>query len=308
MDNRAGWEKILIVDDEPTNIKVLNEALQSRYRVFSATRGREALEVADLVKPDLVLLDIMMPEMGGYEVCRIMKENPLLCHIPIIFVTALASEDNESIGLALGTVDYIVKPFKPAIVSQRVSIHLELKRQRELLSTLALVDGLTGIPNRRSFDERLDLEWRRAARTGERLCLAMIDIDRFKAFNDTFGHLAGDECLRRVASVMSEALTRAGDFVARYGGEEFACILMSIDEPGLLAVCEKLRATVASLRIPHEASRVEPYVTISIGAASCTPTKDTEPESIIALADEQLYRAKSEGRNRVSSGTIRAAG
>jgi len=300
MNDRGEREKLLIVDDEPVNIIALNETLRSRYLVFSAIDGREALKVAAMIQPDLVLLDIRMPEMDGYEVCRDMQANPLLRQIPIIFVSAMSAEEDESIGLALGAVDYIIKPFRPAIVRQRVGIHLELKRQRDQLSRLLCADGLTGIPNRRAFDERLDQEWRRAMRTGERLSLAMIDIDRFKEFNDTYGHLAGDDCLRRVALTLTETLTRAGDFVGRYGGEEFGCILPGIDEQGLPAISEEVRATVESLRIPHQASGVGPYVTISIGAASCIPTQETPPELLIALADEQLYRSKSQGRNRVN--------
>ena len=300
MNDRGEREKLLVVDDEPGNIRALNETLRDHYLISSALNGREALKLATLIQPDLVLLDIRMPEMDGYEVCRAIQADPLLRSIPVIFVTALASEEDESIGLALGAVDYIIKPYRPAIVKQRVSIHLELKRQRDQLSRQSRADGLTGIPNRRAFDECLDQEWRRARRVGERLSLAMIDIDRFKNYNDTYGHLAGDDCLRRVAQCLNETLTRAGDFMARYGGEEFACILPGINEPGLPAFTEKIRATVEALRISHATSGVAPQVTISIGAASCTPTLETAPELLIALADEQLYRSKSQGRNRAN--------
>ena len=300
MNDRGEREKLLVVDDEPGNIRALNETLRDHYLISSALNGREALKLATLIQPDLVLLDIRMPEMDGYEVCRAIQADPLLRSIPVIFVTALASEEDESIGLALGAVDYIIKPYRPAIVKQRVSIHLELKRQRDQLSRQSRADGLTGIPNRRAFDECLDQEWRRARRVGERLSLAMIDIDRFKNYNDTYGHLAGDDCLRRVAQRLNETLTRAGDFMARYGGEEFACILPGINEPGLPAFTEKIRATVEALRISHATSGVAPQVTISIGAASCTPTLETAPELLIALADEQLYRSKSQGRNRAN--------
>ena len=300
MSDRAEQEKLLIVDDEPGNIRVLNETLRSSYRIFSANNGREALEIAALVQPDLVLLDIKMPGMDGYDVCRTMQANPHLSPIPIIFVTALSGEEDESTGLALGAVDYITKPFRPAIVRQRVGIHLELKRQRDQLSRLCRVDGLTGIPNRRAFDELLCLEWRRAMRSGNRLSLAMIDIDRFKEFNDMLGHPAGDDCLRRVAQALTQSLQRAGDFVARYGGDEFACILPGSDDSDLAAVFEKMRASVASLLLPCNASWVTPEVTISVGVACCTPTQETLPAGLIARADEQLYWSKSQGRNRVT--------
>ena len=290
---------LLIVDDEPENIRMLNETLRGSYRISATVTGREALKAAALIQPDLVLLDIRMPGMDGYEVFRAMRADPLLCGTPIIFVTTLTGDDEESIGLTLGAMDYITKPFRPAIVKQRVAIHLELKRQRDQLNRLLIADGLTGIPNRRAFEERLDQEWRRAVRSRERLSLAMIDIDRFKQFNDTYGHLAGDDCLRRVAQAMDDTLTRAGDFVARFGGEEFACILPGTDEPGLSAISEIVRATVEALGIPHVASGVSPFVTISIGAASCIPTLEMAPELLIGLADEKLYHSKGSGRNRV---------
>jgi diguanylate cyclase (GGDEF)-like protein len=296
--------RVLIVDDEPENVRMLHETLRGSYRISATLTGREALKIAALIQPDLVLLDIRMPDMDGYEVCQTMQADPLLRRIPVIFVTTLTGDGEEGVGLTLGAMDYITKPFRPAIVKQRVAIHLELKRQRDQLSRLLIADGLTGIPNRRAFDERLDQEWRRAVRSGTQLSLAMIDIDRFKQYNDTCGHLAGDDCLRRVAQTLHETFTRAGDFVARYGGEEFACIMPGTAEPGLAAISEIARTAVESLTIPHSASGVSPFVTISIGGACCLPTLETSPELLIARADEQLYRSKSLGRNRVNSATI----
>ncbi len=300
MNDPRELKKLLIVDDEPKNLTILNETLRSSYQIFSANNGQDALKVAALVQPDLMLLDITMPGMDGYEVCRAMQADPLLRPISIIFITALSGEEDESTGLALGAVDYITKPFRPAIVRQRVGIHLELRRQRDQLSRLSLADGLTGIPNRRAFDELLELEWRRSVRTGEQLSLAMIDIDRFKELNDTYGHQAGDDCLRQVAQALNDSLSRAGDFVARYGGDEFACILPGSSESDLSAISEKVRTAVEDLRIFHKASGVSLKVTISVGAARCTPTIETSPTALITLADEQLYLSKKHGRNRGS--------
>lgn len=291
--------KLLVVDDDPHNIKILCGLLSNSYQLFTATSGQEALTIAARVRPDLVLLDIRMPDMDGYAVCRAMKDDPLLQQSSIIFVTALAGEEDEGIGLALGAEDYITKPFRPAIVTLRVANHLELKRQRDRLRQLARTDGLSGIPNRRTFDEHLDQEWRRALRSGERLALMMIDIDRFKEFNDTYGHQAGDACLWRVAQTIAASLSRAGDFVARYGGEEFACVLPDGDVAELAAIAEKLRGAVEELWIPHSTSGVAPVVTISVGAATCQPSWETSPELLIAEGDKQLYRSKKEGRNRV---------
>ena len=293
--------RILIVDDIPDNIRVLSRMLvDDGHQVSAATNGRAALKLAASCAPDLILLDVMMPEMDGYQVCAALKADPLLKAIPVIFITALTDTEDETRGLALGAVDYIAKPFKEAIVRLRVRTHLELKRQRDLLSQLSHLDGLTGIPNRRAFDERLDREWRRALRAGEHLAAAMVDIDHFKEYNDAHGHLAGDDCLRRVAEALAAGLERAGDFIARYGGEEFICLLTGVDDQGTAVVAERLRADIESLRLPHGASPVSPWVTVSVGAAIRRPTQETAPSEVVAAADLQLFTAKRLGRNRVS--------
>lgn len=293
--------RILIVDDIPDNIRVLSRMLvDDGHQVSAATNGRAALKLADSCAPDLILLDVMMPEMDGYQVCAALKADPLLQAIPVIFITALTDTEDETRGLALGAVDYIAKPFKEAIVRLRVRTHLELKRQRDLLSQLSHLDGLTGIPNRRAFDERLDREWRRAVRAGEHLAAAMVDIDHFKEYNDAHGHLAGDDCLRRVAEALAAGLERAGDFIARYGGEEFICLLNGVDDQGTAVMAERLRADIESLRLPHGASPVSPWVTVSVGAACQRPTQETAPSEVVAAADRQLFTAKRLGRNRIS--------
>lgn len=292
--------RVLIVDDIPDNIRVLSRMLaDDGHQISAATNGRQALRLAAACAPDLILLDVMMPEMDGYEACTALKADPQLCSIPIIFITALSDVEDETRGLDLGAVDYITKPFKESIVRMRVRTHLELKRQRDILQQLSHFDGLTGIPNRRAFDERLDQEWRRSVRSGERLAAAMIDVDYFKQYNDAHGHLAGDDCLRRIAGTVAEGLTRGGDFVARYGGEEFIGLISGVDSEGLAGVAEKLRVGIEALQIPHHASPVSPWVTISIGAAISRPTPETTPSSLIEAADQQLYAAKRLGRNRV---------
>lgn len=292
--------RILIVDDIPDNIRVLSSMLADEgIEISTATSGRRALKIAERYPPDLVLLDVMMPEMDGYEVCRLMKADPLLRGVPIIFISALADAENEIRGLALGAVDYITKPFNEAIVKLRVQTHLELKLQREILDNLSRLDGLTGIPNRRAFDERLNLEWRRAARSGETLGLLMIDVDYFKNYNDTHGHLVGDDCLRKLASTLHESMNRAGDFVARFGGEEFAALLPLTDGAELAGVAERILAGIEKLDIPHGASPVAPRVSASIGGASYRPAPEIDPNTLIELADQQLYIAKNNGRNQL---------
>jgi len=294
-------QKILIVDDAIINIQVLNELLKGEYRIFFATRGSEALDIATTALPDLILLDIMMPDIDGYDICRKLKADPLLKEIPVIFITAMSQEQDEVLGLELGAVDYITKPFNLSLVRLRVRNQLELKRQRDILERLSLMDGLTGLPNRRAFDECFDREWRRAWRKGWDLSLIMLDIDYFKAYNDTYGHIAGDDCLKRIGSALAATLGRGGDFIARYGGEEFICVLPNTDTAGATAMGEKLRTMVEELQIPHQTSSISPSVTISLGVAHVTPDKGVTPESLVEQADAMLYRAKRDGRNRVAS-------
>jgi len=291
--------RILIVDDVPDNIRVLSSILAEDGIVIStATSGQRALKIAEHYPPDLILLDAMMPDMDGYEVCRLMKADPMLRGVPVIFVTALADVDSEIRGLELGAVDYITKPFNEAIVKLRVKTHLELKLQREILENLSRLDGLTGIPNRRAFDERLDIEWRRAARSGVTLGLLMIDVDHFKGYNDAHGHLAGDDCLRKIARALYESINRAGDFVARFGGEEFAALLAAANGEDVRRVAEDMRAIVEALGIPHGASPVSPWVTVSIGGALTQAQVDVDPDSLVELASRQLCAAKQNWRNQ----------
>lgn len=293
-------QKILIVDDAPINIQILNEALRETYRVFFATNGKDAVRIAVSSLPDIILLDVMMPEMDGYEVCRAIKADPVTKDIPIIFITALNQMENETAGLELGAADYITKPFNPDIVKLRVRNHLELKRQRDLLSRLSLQDGLTGIPNRRAFDEYYKREWRRSQRNQSEISVIMGDIDHFKTYNDSYGHLAGDDCLRRVADMMQNLLERPADLVARYGGEEFICVLPETGLAGAMITAEKLRAALESLGIIHSYSPVAPVLTVSLGCASVVPSTSMTADDLISLADKQLYLAKQGGRNRVA--------
>jgi diguanylate cyclase (GGDEF)-like protein len=301
MKERTELQKILVVDDAPINIQVLNEVLKEQYRVFFATDGKDALKVAASILPDIILLDIMMPEMDGYEVCRSLKNDQLLSHIPVIFITAMTQQEDEAVGLELGAVDYISKPFHPSIVRLRIRNQLELKRQRDLLSKLSLLDGLTGIPNRRALEDYLDREWRRAVRNGTELAVIMMDIDHFKSYNDSYGHIPGDECLRKVALALTSALERPADFVARFGGEEFLSILPETDSKGAFMIAERLRMAVDALEIRHQGSDVSEFVSISLGVCSVKPSAEMKKENLLEKADALLYHAKQEGRNRAVS-------
>ena len=305
MSTETRKNQILMVDDSPVNIRMLIDALQSDYELSVATNGPDALEIAGShTPPDLILLDIMMPGMDGYEVCRLFKENEATRDIPIIFVTGKNDDRDETKGLELGAVDYITKPFSIPIVKARIRTHLELKNKRDLLQRLSMTDGLTRIANRRRFDDFLTYEWKRGRRTQIWLSLIMIDIDFFKAFNDHYGHLQGDECLKMVAETLSGLSMRFTDCVARYGGEEFAVILTETPHEGAASLAEKMRTAVETRHIPHAGSPVSDWVTVSVGAASVIPSNDVSPLSLIQCADKMLYAAKVEGRNRTKSSVV----
>ncbi len=296
--------KILVVDDIPSNVHVLSRILKDDYDIYFATDGMKALDLVQARLPDLVLLDIMMPGMDGYEVCRRIKTDPTTRDIPVIFISAKSEVEDETYGLEVGAIDFITKPISPPIVKARVRNHLLLKRQADLLRALSFIDGLTGIANRRRFDEVLLREWRRCARSHLPLSLIMLDVDHFKAYNDHYGHQAGDECLRSVATLLDEQMKRPGDLVARYGGEEFICLLPETDVDGATSVAERLREAVVGQQLPHALSPVGGHVTISLGVASAMPLGEAPPDGLTQLADRLLYEAKRAGRNRVCSGGI----
>ncbi|MEO5349062.1 MAG: diguanylate cyclase [Magnetococcus sp. YQC-3] len=291
--------KVLIVDDETVSIDVLIGLLRPYYRVISAKSGEHALQrLASHPPPDLVLLDITMPGMDGYEVCRQLKEDARTKDIPVIFITSSTTEADETKGFAVGAVDYIGKPYSPAIVLARVKTHIELKKRGDMLERLAVLDGLTCIPNRRRFDQFLDYEWSRSLRYTYSFSLLLMDVDFFKLFNDHYGHSRGDDCLKRVASAILQAMPRTIDLAARYGGEEFACIMPETDSAGAQVVAERILSSVRALEIPHAKSAVAGHVTLSIGIASLVPTAQQRTLDLISMADKALYQAKRSGRNR----------
>lgn len=277
---------------------MLGEIFQNEYQILWATSGKKALQIARSKIPDLILLDIMMPGMDGYKVCEKLHKDAYTKGIPVIFVTALEQAQYEMTGLESGAIDYLTKPINPGIAKLRVRNHLQLKQARDQLERLADTDGLTDIPNRRYFDQYMTQEWYRALRRQSFLSLLIADIDFFKAFNDHYGHLAGDECLKRIAKTLSENLVRATDMVARYGGEEFVCLLPDTDHNGLYILCEKLHHSVSALKISHPDSKVADHVTLSLGGATIVPDSGRNPEELLKIADQNLYKAKKEGRNR----------
>jgi diguanylate cyclase (GGDEF)-like protein len=289
--------RILIVDDERININILNGLLKTDYKLMAATNGEQAIKAAISGQPDLILLDILMPDMDGHQVCRKLKSNPATRTIPIIFITVMGDAENETMGFALGVVDYIPKPFNNAVVKARVGVHVRLKRQNDMLEKLASMDALTEVPNRRAFDQASTVEWRRCQREKLPVSLIMIDVDQFKQYNDNYGHGAGDECLSRIARAVSGCIHRPGDLLARYGGEEFVAIMSGTHNEGALQMARQFHAVVADLAISHEYSTVAPHVTISVGVATTMLTDVVTPEQLTEEADRMLYQAKESGRN-----------
>ena len=297
--------RILIVDDERLNINILYDTLQDRYQIKVALNGLQALErAASPSRPDIILLDVVMPGMDGFEVCRRLKADPETADIPVIFITAKSSEADEVRGLEMGGADFLSKPIRPAIVRARVNCHVtrllqkrQLQEMHERVLALSLIDGLTGIPNRRRFDEFLGQEWARSMRSGNSLGLLMMDIDHFKRYNDHYGHSCGDACLKRVAEVLAAQLRRPPDLLARYGGEEFACLLPDTDLNGIRNVANTFLEGIRAAEIPHARSPVERVITLSIGGTAMVPAQRTSALQLIDRADALLYRTKNNGRN-----------
>ncbi|HNW66777.1 MAG TPA: diguanylate cyclase [Aliarcobacter cryaerophilus] len=289
---------ILVVDDMTTTLLLLNDLLKDTYEVKIAKSGTKALEI--LKSPndiDLILLDIEMPDINGYDVCKRIKNNETIKNIPIIFITGRTSQEDEEYGLNLGAIDYITKPFNKAIVKLRIKNYLDLKIKNDMLEKLSMYDGLTNIRNRRFFDETFEKTFSEIKRDKKSLAVLMIDIDFFKPYNDNYGHGQGDETLRKVAKALEKTIKRASDFVARYGGEEFVILLKDINKDGVEAVANNLLNAVRELKITHEFSKIENYVTISIGASFYNSNSDVTKLELLLKADETLYNVKNSGRN-----------
>jgi len=297
MENLA--QKILIVDDEKANRKILKELLQDEATIIFAKNGEQAIELAQKHVPDLIVRDVVMPDKSGFEVIEAIKNDPTTMGISVIFITGLANSDDEERGFDLGGCDYIYKPFKANIVIARVLMHLELIRQRKVLNEIAHVDALTGIFNRRKFDEVLNDELAANKRDKKRLAIAIVDVDFFKQYNDKYGHGAGDIALKKVATSLREVLQRPRDFAARYGGEEFVILLPDSDIEGTKMVISNIYQALEEKNVVHEHSHVSDKLTVSIGATIIDHTHSFNSEELLHKADKLLYQAKSNGRNQL---------
>jgi len=298
MNNIDKKSKILIVDDDRSNIVALNHILKPAYSIHVAINGRAAIGIATQYAPDLILLDIVMPDMDGFEVLSELKREGLLSRIPVIVITSLDSTEDEEAGFSLGAVDYITKPFRAPIVRARVKTHLRMVEYIREIERFGMTDTLTGLPNRRSFDERIGVEWNRAAREKEPLSMLMIDVDNFKHYNDRYGHMQGDVLLQTIGEIFKQTVKRAGDFVARWGGEEFAVLLPNTDHDEAIIVAEQIRANTETAVIAHHDGTAA-SVTVSIGVNTEIPSTNKTLNDFIIKADDNLYSAKNSGKNRV---------
>lgn len=289
---------ILIIEDSPNDLRLLSSLVKDQGEIIFATDGKQGIQFAISRVPDLILLDVELPDIDGYEVCRNLKSNAETGEIPVIFVTSHTKPRYEVAALEAGAIDFISKPFNPPIICARVKTHLTLKRQTDLLHSLAEKDGLTSVFNRRYFDERTLAEWKRHMRQGQPLALALLDVDHFKQYNDGYGHSQGDQCLRRISAELVKCTRRPGEFVARYGGEEFVCLLPNNSEDEATKFGEYICQQIQLLDIPHHFSKVAKCVTVSVGVSSIIPNQELNLHDIINAADTALYQAKHEGRNR----------
>jgi diguanylate cyclase (GGDEF)-like protein len=298
---------ILIVDDDQSARLHLRQRFEGiRYRVAEASNGEDCLRAVTRLQPALILLDALLPGMDGFECCAQLQDLIGSTHTPILIVTALDDEDSVNRAFAVGATDYVTKPIHWPILRQRVHrllqqsrLNRQLEGHNQQLTRLVSLDSLTQIANRRHFDTHLERMWRQMLREQSWLSVALCDVDCFKRYNDTYGHLAGDRCLQQVAAALNGLSRRPLDLVARYGGEEFGIILPATPLPGALHLAQQMRSGIKALKIEHRNSDIHGYVTVSFGVASVLPSLGLSTRQLLEVADKALYQAKQEGRDRV---------
>ena len=291
-------DKILVIDDSAVQAEFLRSILRDDYDVSICHTAKEGILAAKEGSFSLILLDVIMPDMDGFTALRELKATELTKHIPVILLTSLSDEQYEERGLLLGAVDYVAKPFSPVIIKARVNNHIHLYHYQTEFKQQALVDDLTGISNRRCYEGASIAKWREAVRFGLPFSVCMFDIDKFKLYNDTFGHPAGDRVIASVAKTAASYFQRSTDLFARYGGEEFVAVFMGNDAQSAYEFLKTIRQAVEDLHIKHN-SPVSEWVTISVGGVSLVPKSEDSYETYLKLADTMLYDAKRLGRNRV---------
>lgn len=295
MDN---MDKILIIDDSPVQAEFLASILKEDYRITACHTAEEGLAAAKQGGFSLILLDVVMPEMDGFTLLQELKNTWTTKDVPVILLTSLTDVQYEERGLLLGAVDYVTKPFSPVIIKARVNAHIQLYHYQMQFRRQAMVDELTGVANRRRYEEEYPVRWREAIRFELPFSICMFDIDKFKLYNDTFGHPAGDQVIAAVAKTAASYFQRSTDLFARYGGEEFVALFLGSDGRSAFEFLQTIRQAVEDLHIPHR-SPVGPWVTTSVGGVTVVPTAQDNPREFLQRADAMLYDAKNLGRNQV---------
>lgn len=291
-------EKVLIVDDSLVQASQLKSIIEEDYDITIVHTAEEGLRHASSGDYSLILLDVIMPGMDGFMLLKRLQEEVITQHIPVILITSLSDIAHEQQGLMLGAVDYIAKPFHPLIVKARVNTHIKLYQYRKQVESQSMTDQLTGVANRRHHDRCSSLKWQEAIRLQVPFSICMFDIDKFKVYNDTFGHPAGDKVISSVAKTAASYLRRSTDFFARYGGEEFVAFLVGDSSSQAFEYLKKIRQAVEQLHIPHN-PEVSQWVTVSVGGVTTIPQVDSSYDTYLKIADTMLYDAKKLGRNQV---------
>lgn len=291
-------EKILIVDDSVVQASQLKAILEDDYSVAMAHTAQDGLRLAGGGNFSLILLDVVMPEMDGFTLLKKLQEEIITQSIPVILITSLSASEHEQRGLLLGAVDYITKPFNPPIIKARVNTHVKLYQYRKQVEQQSMTDQLTGIANRRRYEQYSIEKWKQAVRLRLPFSVCMFDIDHFKGYNDAFGHPAGDKVIAAIAQTASAYLQRSTDFLARYGGEEFVAVSLGETAEQIFRHLKRIRQSIEDLHIPHDPS-VSEWVTVSIGGVTIIPEAESTFSSYLKIADTMLYDAKRRGRNQV---------
>ncbi len=294
--------KILVVDDDRTLIRIVKTRLEAeKYKVFIASNGEEALRILDKKRPDLVILDIMMPGIDGFETCQRLRSKPAHRHLPVIMLTAKHNPSEKVKGLDMGAVDYMTKPYESDELLARIRAGLRARREYERIMKMVSRDALTGLYNRRSFDLRFAEEFSRAERYNREFSLVMLDIDHFKTVNDTYGHPTGDIVLKQVADLIQKNI-RKSDIPYRYGGEEFVILALETDVAGVEICAERIRTSCEKFHFGKEKKPIS--ITISLGFSYYQQDSASSPEDMLRKADSMLYQAKARGGNCVTSATL----
>lgn len=291
--------KVLLVDDSPLIRKILSDMLENDYEVITSHSGLDGYEKAILLQPDIILLDVVMPELDGIETCKMIKKNKATEFIPIIFITSLDEAQDEMKGLEAGAIDYITKPFSEGIVKARIKNHLELKKHRDRLAFLSVYDELTSLYNRRWFDMVAQKQWNYAIAKKSYFSICIVEIDQFEMYNDDYGTYMGDECLKKVSKCIKDLMKEGNDIAARLRGKKFICLLPGADFDDITIAANKIHNEVLDLKIPFQYSTISDYISLSGGAGAIVPTETDDLNEFIKSVDELCYESRRAGGNRM---------